>query len=81
MKRSRSIRLVLMGSVGIAALGGCHGGSDPTVGRVYQDEAQCGAEHDPTQCSQAFADARAAHAATAIKKLQAACLISTVQPS
>lgn len=65
MKRSRSIRLVLMGSVGLVALGGCHGSDDQAANTVYQDEAQCAAENDPTMCGQAFAEARAAHASTA----------------
>lgn len=64
MKRSKSIRLVLMGSLSAVALSACDG-SDPVAGQFFQDEAQCAKTNDAGACRQALADARAEHQRTA----------------
>ena len=65
VKRSRSIRLVLIGTVGMTALAGCGTSEDEAAATIFQDEAQCAQQNDPAACRAAFADAQAAHAATA----------------
>lgn len=65
MKRSKSIRLVLLGSVGAVALSACDGSDQTAGGQFYQDEQQCAAANDASACRQALADARAAHQSTA----------------
>ena len=65
MKRSKSIKLVLLGSVSVAALTGC-GGNEQTADRqVFQDEAQCARENDAAACAEALQAARVEHAQTA----------------
>ena len=64
MKRSRSIRLVLLGSAGALALSACDGDPGPQT-QVFQDEAQCAKSNDANDCRQALADAREAHRTTA----------------
>jgi len=64
-RKSRVIRLALMGSVGLVGLGGCDD-KDPTAGHdVLRDQAQCAAQADPDACRMALADARDAHLRTA----------------
>ena len=65
MKRSKSIRLVLLGSVSVAALSGC-GGNEQTADRqVFQDEQACARENDAAACAEALQAARMEHAQTA----------------
>jgi uncharacterized protein YgiB involved in biofilm formation len=68
MKRSRMIRLVLIGSTGLVALGACDAG-DPVLGQgdFFSDARQCAAKLDQDACRQGLADARAQHVATAPK--------------
>lgn len=68
MKRSRAIRLVLIGSTGLVALTACEAG-DPVIGQAdfFRDSQECSAKLDPDACRQGLADARAQHVATAPK--------------
>lgn len=66
MKRSQSIRLVLLGSAGLLALSGCDQGPDPLARNdFFQSEQQCASVANPDACRQALADARAEHQRTA----------------
>jgi uncharacterized protein YgiB involved in biofilm formation len=65
MKRSKSIRLVLLGSVGALALTACDGSEQSAGGQFYQDQVQCAKDNNPDACRQALADAREAHQTTA----------------
>lgn len=61
MKRSRSIRLVLLGSVGLIGLAGCDQ-PDPTASADFiQDSAACEKTQNPDACRQGLVDARARH--------------------
>jgi uncharacterized protein YgiB involved in biofilm formation len=74
VKRSKSIRLVLLGTVGMTALAGCGTSEGEAAATIFQNEAQCAQQNDPAACRTAFADAQAAHAATAPAfTSQAAC--------
>lgn len=65
MRKSRVIRLALLGTVGIVGLAGCDN-NDPLAGHdVLRDQAECASKPDPDGCRTALADARAAHVQTA----------------
>jgi uncharacterized protein YgiB involved in biofilm formation len=65
MKRSRSIRLVLLGSTGLLLLASCDQ-SDPLVGGdFFRNERECAAANNPDACRQALMDAQQQHVRTA----------------
>jgi uncharacterized protein YgiB involved in biofilm formation len=65
MKRSRSIRLVLLGSAGLL-VASCDEAPDPLAGNdFFQNEQQCAAANDASACHQALVDAQREHAQTA----------------
>lgn len=65
MKRSRSIRLILLGSAGLL-VANCDQGPDPLAGNdFFQNEQQCAAANDASACHQALLDAQREHAHTA----------------
>ncbi|WP_370155190.1 DUF1190 domain-containing protein [Ferrovibrio sp.] len=60
-RKSRVIRLALMGTVGLVGLTGCEE-KDPLAGQdVIRDQAECSSKADPDACRMALADAREAH--------------------
>lgn len=65
MKRSRSIRLVLIGSSSLLALAGCDQSDVMSQSDFVKDEAACEAKYNPGACRQALADARQEHLKTA----------------
>ncbi len=65
MKRSKSIQLVLLGSVSVVALAGCGGNEQAADRQVFQDEQACARENDAAACADALQAARAEHAQTA----------------
>lgn len=65
MKRSRSIRLVLLGSVGLIGLAGCDQSDPLSKSDFFTDQAECAKVKDADSCRQALADARAKHIQTA----------------
>ncbi|WP_374304547.1 DUF1190 domain-containing protein [Ferrovibrio sp.] len=65
MRKSRVIRLALLGTVGLVGLAGCDD-SDPLAGHdVLRDQKECASRPDPDGCRIALADARAQHVQTA----------------
>jgi uncharacterized protein YgiB involved in biofilm formation len=65
MKRSRSINLVLIGSVSLLALAACDQSDVLSENSFYKDEAACAAKNNADACRQALADARQEHLKTA----------------
>lgn len=65
MKRSRSIRLVLLGSTGLLALVGCDQQDPLARNDFFQNEQQCAQSNDVSACRQALMDARKEHLKTA----------------
>jgi uncharacterized protein YgiB involved in biofilm formation len=65
MKRSRSIRLVLLSSTGLLLLGGCEQNDPLARNDFFQSEQECAQANDASACRQALADARAQHVRTA----------------
>jgi uncharacterized protein YgiB involved in biofilm formation len=65
MRRSRSIRLVLLGSVGALTLTACDEGDRLADGQFITDASQCEVAFDPKECREALAVARAEHVRTA----------------
>lgn len=67
MRKSRSIRLVLLGSLSLVALAACDD-NDPLKGAdIIRDQKECASRADPDACRMALADARQAHVQTAPK--------------
>ncbi|MGE0723481.1 MAG: DUF1190 domain-containing protein [Alphaproteobacteria bacterium] len=64
MKRSRAIRLVLLGSVGLVGLAGCDD-APTTSENFFRDPAECRKVLDAASCDSQFADAKKEHAKTA----------------
>lgn len=65
MRKSRVIRLALLGTVGLVGLAGCDD-TDPLAGHdVLRDQKECASRPDPDGCRIALADARAQHVQTA----------------
>lgn len=65
MRKSRMIRLALLGSVGLVGLAACDN-NDPLAGHdVIRDQKECSSKPDPDACRTALADARAQHLQTA----------------
>lgn len=64
-RKPRTIRLALLGTVGLIGLAGCEQ-QDPLAGNdVLRDQAECASRSDPDACRMALADARAQHVQTA----------------
>ncbi|MBL8703073.1 MAG: DUF1190 domain-containing protein [Alphaproteobacteria bacterium] len=62
MKRSRSIRLVLLGSASALSLAACDEAKDPLAeGNFYRDPVECARSLDRSTCEQAYAEARSEH--------------------
>jgi uncharacterized protein YgiB involved in biofilm formation len=61
MKRSRSINLVLVGSVSLLALTACDQSDVLSESSFFKDEAACAAQNNADACRQALVDARQAH--------------------
>ncbi|MBX3454963.1 DUF1190 domain-containing protein [Ferrovibrio sp.] len=67
MRKSRSIRLVLLGSLSLVALAACEE-NDPLKGAdIIRDQKECASRADPDACRMALADARQTHVQTAPK--------------
>jgi uncharacterized protein YgiB involved in biofilm formation len=64
MKRSRSIRLVLLSSTGLL-LAGCDQPDPLARNDFFENEQQCAQANDASACRQALMDARQQHARTA----------------
>ncbi|MFN4087842.1 MAG: DUF1190 domain-containing protein [Alphaproteobacteria bacterium] len=68
MKRSRSIRLVLLGSAGALMLSGCEDPVDvATRGQLFTDAQACESAYDREECLDAYRRAETAHVETAPK--------------
>jgi len=68
MKRSRHIRLVLLGSASALALAACDQADDfPKNAKFFSDPAQCEAEIKGADCKKAFEESRDAHVKAAPK--------------
>lgn len=68
MKRSRSIRLVLLGSAGAFMLSGCDDPVDvATKGQLFTDAQACESAYDQKECLDAYKRAETAHVETAPK--------------
>jgi uncharacterized protein YgiB involved in biofilm formation len=65
MKRSRSIRLVLLSSTGLLLLAGCDQNDPLARNDFFQSEAQCAQANDPSACRQGLMDAQREHVRTA----------------
>ena len=65
MKRSRSIRLVLLSSTGLLLLAGCDQPDPLARNDFFQSERECAQANDASACRQALMDARQQHAQTA----------------
>jgi uncharacterized protein YgiB involved in biofilm formation len=65
MKRSRSIRLVLLGSTGLLALVGCDQQDPLARSDFFTNEQQCEQANDASACRQALMDAQQQHQKTA----------------
>lgn len=64
MKRSRSIRLVLLGAAAVT-LSACGDDDEPIGGQYFADEAQCASAENGDTCRAAVAEARGRHMLTA----------------
>ena len=69
MKRSRVVRLALLGSASALALAACDEPTDPLASNkdFFQDPAQCARSYDDATCKAAFAQAQEEHVNTAPK--------------
>lgn len=69
MKRSRVVRLALLGSASALALAACDEPQDPLASNkdFFQDPAQCARSYDDATCKAAFAQAQEEHVKTAPK--------------
>ena len=68
MKRSRSVRLALLGTASFLGLAGCDQADDPLKsGQFFADAQACESAHNPQECRQSFASAQEEHVRTAPK--------------
>lgn len=67
MKRSRSIRLVLLGTVGLVGLAGCDDTPVASEGQFFRDASECRKVLDAATCDNQFAAAQKEHVRTAPK--------------
>lgn len=65
MRRSRSIRLLLLSSVGALTLTACDESDRLAEGEFISDQAQCSVAFDPKDCRDALVAARSEHVKTA----------------
>ncbi|MGE0744787.1 MAG: DUF1190 domain-containing protein [Rhodospirillales bacterium] len=66
MKRSRHIRLMLVGGAGLISLTACDESPDPLKeAKMFVDKQQCESQFSPAECDSAYKDSRTAHAASA----------------
>lgn len=65
MKRSRSIRLALLGTAGLVGLAGCDDTPVASEGQFFRDASECRAVLDAATCESQFAAARQEHAKSA----------------
>lgn len=65
MRRTRAIRLALLGTVGLVGLAACDDGNPLGQEGFFQTETECAKSNNPDACRQAIADARAEHLKTA----------------
>ena len=67
MKRSRVVRLALLGSASALALAACDDAKDPLADNksFFQDPAQCARVYDDATCKTAFSQAQEEHVKTA----------------
>jgi len=62
MKRSRSVRLMLLGSASALSLAACDEAKDPLAeGSFHRDPVECSQKLDRATCDAAYAEARAEH--------------------
>lgn len=61
MKRSRSIRLALLGTVGLVGLAGCDDTPVASEGQFFRDASECRKVLDAASCESQFAAARQEH--------------------
>lgn len=62
MKRSRSIRLMLLGSASALSLAACEEAKDPLAeGSFHRDPVECAQKLDRATCDAAYAEARTEH--------------------
>lgn len=67
MKRSRSIRLALLGTVGLVGLAGCDDTPVASEGQFFRDASECRKVLDAATCDSQFAAAQKEHVRTAPK--------------
>jgi uncharacterized protein YgiB involved in biofilm formation len=69
MKRSRVVRLALLGSASALALAACEEAKDPLADKraFFEDPAQCARVYDDATCQAAFDQAKVEHVQTAPK--------------
>lgn len=67
MKRSRSIRLALLGTVGLVGLAGCDDTPVASEGQFFRDAGECRKVLDAATCDSQFAAAQKEHVRTAPK--------------
>lgn len=67
MKRSRSIRLALLGTVGLVGLAGCDDTPVASEGQFFRDASECRKVLDAATCDSQFAVAQKEHVRTAPK--------------
>ncbi len=65
MKRSRSIRLALLGTVGLVGLAGCDDTPVASEGQFFRDASECRKVLDAASCESQFAAARQEHVKSA----------------
>ncbi|BBK34605.1 uncharacterized protein YgiB involved in biofilm formation [Stella humosa] len=67
MKRSRSIRLALLGTVGLVGLAGCDDTPVASEGQFFRDASECRKVLDAASCESQFAAAKQEHVKSAPK--------------
>lgn len=67
MRKSRSIRLVLLSSLSLVALAACEENDPLKSADIIRDEKECASRPDPGACRSALRDAREQHVAAAPK--------------
>ena len=68
MKRSRSIRLALLGTAGLMSLTACEQADDPLkTGEFFANAQACEAAQNPQECKASYAQAQEEHVKTAPK--------------
>lgn len=65
MKRSRSVRLALLGTVGLVGLAGCDDSPVASEGQFFRDASECRKVLDAATCESQFAAAKEQHVKSA----------------